>query len=392
MNHDYKIEDLLEALVGLTVLPGKHWKDKCFQLHVDNSKVLNSIGHQVFKGSALTQKQHALVKKLLLEYYTEQFAEQGIDITKHVDQIREPYRNVDKSHWVKFTPTSNGTFVSIRFPFSNQVIEHLNDLKNNDLSKDEYFYEKHTHNFLATEQNVYKVVTIANKFKEQFDVDTDVQLYYNELVEFTMNKDKIIPGIYENEFKNMSSSLAEKLSARYNNPNESLLELWDRRYLYGLHRFPDFTFPQDLTTLTHKLLDRKNSSVFIRSTEWTLNQVLESLNELNRFPCIMLIDPDVASDHLSMIYNACNGFLANEEISVMFRLDNKTNGEFNQFIRDKGLNNNISSKTRLVVANRKKITKPIIKSNWEPVCVLSLGDSRGSHSYAREYVERLRIS
>ena len=391
MNHDYKIEDLLEALVGLTVLPGKHWKDKCFQLHVDNSKVLNSIGHQVFKGSALTQKQHALVKKLLLEYYTEPFTEQGIDITKHVDQIREPYRNVDKSHWVKFTPTSNGTFVSIRFPFSNQVIEHLNDLKNNDLSKDEYFYEKHTHNFLATEQNVYKVVTIANKFKEQFDVDTDVQLYYNELVEFTMNKDKIIPGIYENEFKNMSSSLAEKLSARYNNPNESLLELWDRRYLYGLHRFPDFTFPQDLTTLTHKLLDRKNSSVFIRSTEWTLNQVLESLNELNRFPCIMLIDPDVASDHLSMIYNACNGFLANEEISVMFRLDNKTNGEFNQFIRDKGLNNNISSKTRLVVANRKKITKPIIKSNWEPVCVLSLGDSRGSHSYAREYVERFDL-
>jgi hypothetical protein len=92
-----------------------------------------------------------------------------------------------------------------------------------------------------------------------------------------------------------------------------------------------------------------------------------------------------------MIYNACNGFLANEEISVMFRLDNKTNGEFNQFIRDKGLNNNISSKTRLVVANRKKITKPIIKSNWEPVCVLSLGDSRGSHSYAREYVERFDL-
>ena len=178
MNHDYKIEDLLEALVGLTVLPGKHWKDKCFQLHVENSKVLSSIGRQVFKGSALTEKQHALVKKLLLEYYTEQFTEQGIDITKHVDEIREPYRNVDKSHWVKFTPTSNGMFVSIRFPFSNQVIEHLNDLKNNDLSKDDYFYEKHTHNFLATEQNVYKVVTIANKFEEHFDVDTDVQLYY----------------------------------------------------------------------------------------------------------------------------------------------------------------------------------------------------------------------
>ena len=68
MNHEYKVEDLLEALAGLTVLPGKHWKDKCFQLHPDNSKVLSSIARQVFKGSALTEKQHELVKKLILEY------------------------------------------------------------------------------------------------------------------------------------------------------------------------------------------------------------------------------------------------------------------------------------------------------------------------------------
>ena len=52
----HKVEDLLEALAGLTVLPGKHWKDKCFQLHPDNSKVLSSIARQVFKGSALTEK------------------------------------------------------------------------------------------------------------------------------------------------------------------------------------------------------------------------------------------------------------------------------------------------------------------------------------------------
>lgn len=390
MTHDYKIEDLLEMLVGLTLLPGKSWRDKCFQLHIDNSKVLTSIGHQVFKGSALTEKQHALVKKLLLEYYVDQFNEQEIDINKHVDAIREPYREVDKSHWVKFTENDSKQYVSIRFPFSNQVIEHVNDLKMSTPDKAEYYYSKHTHNFEVNEQNVYKVVTVAYKFKEQFEIDSDVQDYYDELVEYDMNKDKIVPGIYNNKFKNMNQNLINKLSEKYPEPEKTLTELWDKRYLYGLHRFPDFVFPQ-LSILTHKLLERKHSSVFIKSTEWTLHQVVESISELNRLPCIVLVDPECALDHLSMIYNSVNGILANEEISVMFRLDNKSNGEFNQFIRDKGLNNSISNKTKIVIANRKKITKPILKSNWEPVCVLSLGNSRGSHSYARQYVERFDL-
>jgi len=388
MNHEYKVEDLLEALAGLTVLPGKHWKDKCFQLHPDNSKVLSSIARQVFKGSALTEKQHELVKKLILEYYTEQFANQNIDVTKHIDSIREPYRQVDKSHWVKFTQKNKLDYVSIRFPFSNDVIEHVQDLKKD--NDDTYYYEKHTHHFEANEQNIYKVCTVAYKFKEDFEIDKDVQEYYDELVQFDMNKDNIVPGIYDNQFKNMNETLIQKLTDRYPNPDENMLELWDKRYLYGLHHFPDFSCPQ-VSTLTHKILERKNSSVVVNSNEWSLDHVLESLHELNRFPCIVLLEPESATDQLSMLYHATKGFLHNQDISVMFRLDNKNNGEFNQFVRDKALNNSISNSTRLVVANRKKITKPILKSDFDPVSVLVLGNSRGSHNVAREYVERFDL-
>lgn len=389
MSHDYSIEDLLEALIGLTLLPGKHYKDKCFQLHADNVKVLTSIGHQVFKGSALTEKQHALVKKLLLEYYVDQFNTHDIDVSKHIDKIREPYRKVDKSHWVKFTQHDDKEYVSIRFPFSNEAIEHINDLKNTS-DRDSYRYEKHTHHFLVNETNVYKVITIANKFKEQFDIADDVQDYYKQLVEFDMVRDTIVPGVYDNQFKNMSSSLIEKLNARYENPQESLTELWDKRYLYGLHHFPKFQIPQ-VTILTRKILDRKASSVIIKSDEWTLNQVIESIWELNRFPCMVLVESDTAMDHLSMIYNACNGIISNEDISVMFRLENKRYGEFNQFIRDKRLNNSVGDNTKLVIANRKKITKPILKSDWDPVCALTLGDSRGTSSVARQYVTRFDL-
>jgi hypothetical protein len=188
----------------------------------------------------------------------------------------------------------------------------------------------------------------------------------------------------------MNEILIQKLSDRYPNPDENMLELWDKRYLYGLHHFPDFSCPQ-VSTLTHKILERKNSSVVVNSNEWSLDHVLESLHELNRFPCIVLLEPESATDQLSMLYHATKGFLHNQDISVMFRLDNKNNGEFNQFVRDKALNNSISNSTRLVVANRKKITKPILKSDFDPVSVLVLGNSRGSHNVAREYVERFDL-
>ena len=71
-----------------------------------------------------------------------------------------------------------------------------------------------------------------------------------------MNKDNIVPGIYDNQFKNMNETLIQKLTDRYPNPDENMLELWDKRYLYGLHHFPDFACPQ-VSTLTHKILERK---------------------------------------------------------------------------------------------------------------------------------------
>ena len=141
MKHNYTIEDCLEFLVGHSVVPGLHWKDKPFKLYNENRKVLYSIGTQVFKGKALTEKQHQLVKSLMVEWYSDQFKEIGITISHHVDLLRSAYRVVDKSHWVKKTTSDGNTFISIRFPFSNTAIDHISNItwsfstpKNNDCS------------------------------------------------------------------------------------------------------------------------------------------------------------------------------------------------------------------------------------------------------------------
>ena len=164
---------------------------------------------------------------------------------------------------------------------------------------------------------------------------------------------------------------------------EYILELWDKRRLYGLEHFDDIHFR--VSTLTQKIMKRDNASVVVSNKTWTINQLFDSIGEMNRYPLMILLNQDTAIEELNAVYQATKGYISNKDISVHFRLDNKRYGEFNQFIRDKGLNNSIDSNTKIVIANRKKITKPILKSNWKPICMLAFGNSRLSGTIVNSY-------
>jgi len=392
MKHSYSIEDCLEFLVGHSIVPGLHWKDKPFNLYNENRKVLYSIGTQVFKGKALTDKQHELVKSLLVEWYSDQFKAVGINIDHHVDILRSEYRVVDKSHWVKKTTSEGNTYISIRFPFSNNAIDHIAKIKSLTSDrlthKEDYVYKDHIHSFRYNEINVYKIVNIANSFDNKpFEFDEEVIQDYNDIKKFDTNKDEYVPGIYNLEYKNIPTTLESHLTKLYGKPSESnIVELWDKRRLYGLHSFDTIDI-SNYSTLSNKILERQVANIQIRSDVWTLEQLFESIRELNRFPLLVLINEDYASDELSMFWNVVKGFIDNNEVSVTFRLDNKNNEEFNQFIRDKGLNNSVTNKTKIVVANRKKISKPVIKSEWTPTCMLTFGTSRIPNHIVNIYME-----
>ena len=371
----YTVEDCLEILIGHRNIPGASWREHKFKLFPENRKVLTSIGTQVFRGKALTEKQHELVKTLLVEWYTEQFAENGITILDHVNLTREPYRVVDKSHWIKRTTTNDQDYISIRFPFSNEVIDHINDLKKN-TDKEEYFYNQHQHNFLFNEKNVFKLIDIALRFKTEFDIDEEILSYYHQIVDIKNHEEDYIPGVYNFEYKNLHPSLEEHLLDTYGKPTpENIIGLWDKRRLYGLHHFDNIAVA-NYSSLRQKIFARRTSNIHVRTKVWTSTQLFTAIYEMDRFPLLILLNEERAADELSLVYNDVKGFVDNKDVSVMFRLDNKNGNEFNQFIRDKGLNNSISNETKIVIANRKKITKPILKSNWTPVCMLTFGPSR----------------
>ena len=384
---DLTIEDCLELVAGISnfkfssnqVLKDLH----SFTLHEDNHKIMFSIAKQVMRGTALTDKQHELVKKLLVEYYALQFNQHNIDIKNHLDKLRQPLRKLDSSHWVRIQEVTHRNITEqmlvIRFPFNKKVINRLEELKNGN-DKD-YFYEKHKHFFPLTEKYVWKVVNIANKFASKFEVSKEIQEIYNELKVMNDNVHKFLPGIKDHKFINYNDHGISICNNDLGEPNvNNLYQYFDRKGLYGLEYFNDIDVTNSFrsnncSTLAINIANRSGVQVCIDDTKWNIDELGLALQQLDRFPLLVILDTQSCLDNLTKLHNAFVNFIPNQNMSVMFRLDTKdldNAKEFNQFIHDKALNNYVDKDTKVVYISSNKVPKPLFKSEWKPIASLAI--------------------
>lgn len=381
---DLTCEDILELVAGISQL---RWSDSSqfqnlhsFTLHPDNHRLMFSIAKQVFRGVALTEKQHKLVRTLLVEYYQDQFTKHSINLKDHIDQLRFEYRKINSDHWIKIQKVKHPKsrqeeqMLVIRFPFNKKVIDRINELKNE--SDKEYFYDKHKHYFPVNEKYVYKLVTIARRFREKFEIDNEVMSIYNKLEEFTDHREKYVPGIYNNEIKNLPDRAIENIKQDLGEPSdENLYKFYDRRKMYGLVDFDQGIVSDNfrhLSVLTKKIIDRSTTWVSIHPDNYPLEMLIDSLIELDRFPLLVVLDErDDSLDKLSQLHNRLKLIIPTEQMSVMFRLDSGEEGpnEFNQFVKSAALNNYVDKNTKVVYISINKMSKPLFNSGWDPVAV-----------------------
>jgi preprotein translocase subunit SecD len=101
-------------------------------------------------------------------------------------------------------------------------------------------------------------------------------------------------------------------------------------------------------------------------------------------PTLFVIPGGSEISKTKMIYNfLVNMGYNNTEMSVMFRLPNNEGREFNEFVKNCGLNNPIGDNTKFVFVSI-KLPKPVIKSKIKFDSVISLGRSN-VHYTIREF-------
>ena len=387
------VEDYLEVLAGLQT---NH------KIEIDSSDctIMYSIARQVFRGKAFTDRQLSVVCSKL-EYYRNQFEKIGYTNLQSVINMqvtRKPLRSVDRSQWIKivdepkrvptFTTSRMGkrpvdkelaknSHVAIRFPFSKKIIQLVESLAHK--YRKGYYHEKgsHVHYFKISENTVCDIV---DNFKNKdYEIQQELLDYAQIVKDIQSNPQDYVPGVYDFKLKNTTKELDKKITEHLGELTDDNIHLYkDRSILYGLEYFDDIhTYVNKTSVLTQRIINRTSPSIFVSRKEWSIDALVSSIAELRRFPLLVILPESSPLDHLSQVHQSLIGFVGRDKISVLVRLENKTNKDFNDYIRDNKLNNPLAKNTEVVyISASKKFPKPLLQSDWKQESILFLESIR----------------
>lgn len=364
----YTIEDYLDILLGLHGLN--------FSIDPLDYKLLHSLHNQIIRNIGLTDKQYQLLKQKL-ETYKDQYTDHGYH-NLDLSSTRLQIRTIDRSKWIKTVMIEDQKKIAVRFTFNKKLIGSLEEIKKR-ISAGFYDKENKIHYFDYNEKTIYNIIDVFKN--KEFEIEEDLLEKYNNLLYMKNNKKEYIPGIYNFKLENLNNHAFDYIVSSLGEPSLENLALYkDRRYQVGLNHFDEQELNQSLqqlTTLSQKIAQRSRRNVYINSDTYQFNRIIESIFELDRFP-LMIVIPDVDSlDYLTKCYSALKNIIAEDDSTVLFRKDNQGEGlKFNQFIKDKKLNNTLSDTTKVVYMTDNKIPKPLIKSKWNPNSILLMQSLR----------------
>lgn len=360
------VEDILSLVVSFSdaVLP----MDK---------GILSSIDRQLKRGVALTDRQHELVKTKLL-FYKDFLISVGVtDLQEKLDTLKFPLRTVDRSKSIVF----NDNLVEIKFPFNKKIIVTLNEV----VQKCKRFYNheigSNVHKFKINELTVKEIVTA---FKDKnFYIDTAVSELYKKINEIEMDRQSILPGIYNNKLMNFKKSALDLMDLELGPlTSENLIKFYDRRRRYGIADIEGTVYKN---TLVETIAYRDAAELAVTPEMHSLDSVVDAVIQLERFPILVLVDPENTLEDVAKVYNAFRDVVPNQSQTVLFRVDTSASYNLNNFVHDNKINNWLDTSTKIVYINKNKLPKLLLRSDWRPMATLALSSYR-ANSHVTTYI------
>jgi hypothetical protein len=368
------IEDLIEIISGM--IQSKF----VFEIQNTDRNLMFSLGKQCLRQIPFTDRQYELAKRKILDY-KEQFEANGIDgVEEKMNNLRLPLRSIDRSKTISLVEQHDQPMIAVRFPFAKNMIKYIEIL--NSIHKNKgYDKANKTHYIDPTEKNIYRIV--GNFQKANFEIEESLQEQYRKLLEMKENKNDYVPGVYGLKLKNLHNKAFDYAVSSIGEPSLDNLALYkDRQEILGINYFDEDDLQQSihkLQPLTKKIINRDKQHILINSTKYSIDNIVETVLELHRFPLLVIIpDNDDSIECLQDVYECFKGIVLDESCSVMFRKDNKNqiDRNFNSFIKQKNLNNSLAKNSKIVYISNNKIPKPLLTSDWKPSAVLMYGSRR----------------
>lgn len=329
-----------------------------------DKRILLSLSNQLDQGHFLTENQSKLLTKIFSENIKaiETVEPEALTVIKE-NLWSQVFRIIQRVRKISFGEEPKNTIL-VEFTYDKRLKEKLVTL-NAKIDGTITAVGSKSYAMVLTEKNVHTVVSTF--VKDDFDIDEKIMNFYLE-IDKILRDEKNVFNISVTDNENFKKIVERNVGPVDEN---NFILLHDRKIR---HQY-DFFEKIEVKTLADKIATRKHSKIFVSSTMVDLDQLLLSLQQLNRLPAMIVFeghDAKINKKSLDLLNSALTKSGVIGPVGIYFRFDSKEDTVgFNSTISALSYNQVLDEKTQIAGIANNKLPKFMVKNRWKPETVIS---------------------
>lgn len=334
-------------------------------------RVLVSLAKNISSATFITENQGRLLVKIFADNQKKlEFVAEEVASVLTATTWTSPFRSIEVIRKMYITHSLESSVISVEFSFSASLRKLMQSL-NKSLQNLVIHPNGKLYNADLTEKNI---VTLIDALAEHdFEIEEYLENYYKIIKSWdeqaVKDQFKLTSIVHDNFQKQITADLGINTAI-----DENIIKDRSMRYQYFTEKTEKI--PENLT---EKIAARTTSKLWIDKRAVSLDEIFQSLTELKRFPALVVFDTVDQKKVVAEMQKFSESLLdagIYDQIGIYFRLDNSENGkEFNQLIADRHYNVRLTTDTKIVGVQSGKIPKFLLKTDWKPMSVISIGNT-----------------
>ena len=333
-------------------------------------RILRNLASLVKSPNFITENQ----SKLLIKLLTENFKHLNFLGSKLSESLDDPYwsrefRNSDDPRKITIFSTNDEKLIKIETSLTSYITKIISGIEKNGGSA------IHTHNnkialIPLLEKNL--ILTVDAFRPENFDISDEILEFYNTIKSWSEEEVASKFQLETLDNKKILKKLEDELEL--NSSTDELL-LADRKIRYQ-YQFSPKTEP---STLKEIIAHRTSNKVFVESTKYEFEELVDSLVALKKLP-ILLVFSNFSENECLKQLDMLSAVLTKknlvDDVGIYFRFKNAGKGQdFNQRMATKKFNQPLDATTKIAGVVNGKLAKFFLKTDWQPNSVITFTNS-----------------
>jgi hypothetical protein len=322
------------------------------------------IEQYIKKNNCITKKQSDLVVTILRKYKLklESLINKNMDDILNNPIFETPFKvySTSKTLHIESHPVFDKQLI-LTMSYDESFINEFKTIKY-ELDFASWDVIRKRYAMALTENNLIKIRPFIKNLNIQ--VDEEIQDYYNQISEIEENFINYLPYV-KNTDKGYTINLFEHIIS------DNVIDIMFKARKLGITDINDLV-KEEINSLEDKTLYKfllsDPKEIFVIDNVSELSNIIPNL-----FPVLVVIPGGHELETIKILDKFLISMgVNNKEVSVLFRTDNKTNPDFNVFVKEKCFNNPIDDNTKVTMISR-QIPKSLLKSNLHYNSIIDFG-------------------